>query len=119
MTLIDGELLGCFLDFFIPFMLIGMAAVIAVATPYLASGYPVLLFILYLLQVLSSNISSNAVFGSGSEEPALYFYLQYVLPLFETDTRPLVLISSTTSKASLLSTPSIVVSPNSFASSCK
>jgi len=51
MTLVDNELpVGFFEISFVPFKLIGMAIVIAVATPYLASGYPVLVLILYVLQ---------------------------------------------------------------------
>lgn len=51
MTLIDGELPYSLLNMsFIPFSLVGVACVIAVATPYLASSYPVLVFILYMLQ---------------------------------------------------------------------
>ncbi|SPN96674.1 related to multidrug resistance protein [Cephalotrichum gorgonifer] len=51
MTIIDGELPMALLNMLlIPFNLIGMAFVIATATPYLAIGYVVLGAVLYMLQ---------------------------------------------------------------------
>ncbi|CAI4214351.1 unnamed protein product [Parascedosporium putredinis] len=51
MTLIDGELPMALLNMCTePACVIGTAIVIAVATPYLAAGYPVLILVLYFLQ---------------------------------------------------------------------